>query len=566
VTPTPDRQHLDDLKARVDLVALFNAHGVPVKKLGRGFKALCPYHAETTPSLSVDPKKGVYHCFGCGQSGDHLTFLQQHAKLSFPQAVAELEQRAGTIIAQEPPKPEEIEPFPFDLMERVAEIWHQAFAESPEGLKYLESRGLNDKCLLRDLQAGYCDGEKLLAITTVEERQLLQRVGVLNERGKEFFARCVVFPMKDRHNRVTGFYGRSILSSSKVPHRYCAGAKTGLFTPTATKGAQSVYLVEGVLDALALMQAGFLNTMALGGTQGLNKTMLDHLKAEKIEKILLCLDGDQAGQAAAEQLEASLSKEGFQVRALQLPNGQDPLSCPDLAAQVQNTPQPQPEKRKYRKLSSSQGKLKVLVGVVNEVSQAEATVDLYSARSRKHEATEMARALGLDASDLEQWFFQILHELEATKACQDEAKEYFAKVEVAPMTAQQRRDAIFFLKKPDLIETILTDMEALGYMGEEEAKLLGYCVSVSRKLEKPLSAIIQSGSGAGKSYLAETIIALTPPEEVVFYSRLSPQVLYHMPKDYLMNKLVAMEERAGRAVIIRFVRCKVPASSSNALR
>jgi hypothetical protein len=82
-------------------------------------------------------------------------------------------------------------------------------------------------------------------------------------------------------------------------------------------------------------------------------------------------------------------------------------------------------------------------------------------------------------------------------------------------------------------------------VGEDEAKLLGYCVSVSRKLERPLSAIIQSGSGAGKSYLAEMIQALSPPEEVVFYSRISQQALYHMPKHYLVHKLLRLEERVG---------------------
>ena len=79
MTPTVSRQEIDELKAAVDLVALLRVHGVAVQKSGRGFRALCPFHEEKTPSLSVDPKKGVYHCFGCGQSGDSLTFLQSHA-------------------------------------------------------------------------------------------------------------------------------------------------------------------------------------------------------------------------------------------------------------------------------------------------------------------------------------------------------------------------------------------------------------------------------------------------------------------------------------------------------
>ena len=177
--------------------------------------------------------------------------------------------------------------------------------------------------------------------------------------------------------------------------------------------------------------------------------------------------------------------------------------------------------------------------------KAEATVDLYSTRSRKQEAQSMASTLALEAAEIEGWFFSILNEFEAHKVGEDEAKAVFGKVDVPPMTSQQRLIALDFLRRPDLVAAILADMEALGYMGEEEAKLLVYCVSVSRKLDKPLSAIIQSGSGAGKSYLADTVYSMTPPEDVVFYSRISPQVLYHMPKEYLMHKLVGLEERVG---------------------
>ena len=544
MTPTPDRLEVDDLKARVDLVALFEAHGVTVRKMGRGFKALCPYHTETTPSMSIDRKKGVYHCFGCGKSGDHLTFLQEHGKRSFPEAVAELRQLAGGHQVEPVPVSQD-EPFPYELMVRVAEVWHQDFCERSEGLAYLESRGLTDKGLLRSLQVGYCDGEKLLAITNAAERSLLQRVGILNGEGKEFFARSVVFPLKDKSSRVVGFYGRSTLPKSKVPHRFCAGSKAGLFYVEAARGASQVFLVEGVLDALALMQAGFSQVMALGGTQGLNSALLDHLRAEKVSELVLCLDGDQAGQAASQQLQEHLSQEGFTVRVVTLPEGHDPLSCPDLVAHLAPRPEPQPEKRRYKKLSSSQGKLKVLVSIEKGDAKAETTVDLYSTRSRKQEAQSMASTLALDAAEIEGWFFSILNELESHKVGEEEAKAVFGKVEVPPMTAQQRLVALEFLRRPDLVDAILADMEALGYMGEEEAKLLGYCVSVSRKLDKPLSAIIQSGSGAGKSYLADTVYAMTPPEDVVFYSRISPQVLYHMPREYLMHKLVGLEERVG---------------------
>jgi hypothetical protein len=317
-----------------------------------------------------------------------------------------------------------------------------------------------------------------------------------------------------------------------------------------------VILVEGVLDALALMQAGLSNVMALGGVQGLNEDLLAHLKAEKVKQVVLCLDGDEAGRTATAKLTQKLQKAFFQVRSLDLAEGQDPLSHPvQLTALLRRdgigtenalaeplTPAPHPE-RKYQKLSQAQGKMKVLVTVTNEQGDcAQGTVDLFSSRSRRQEALSISRQLGLELSELEQWFFEILQELQSQK---EQPVSLFAKVEVEPMTPAQKATALAFLKRPDLVDCILADMEMLGYQGENEAKLLGYCVSVSRKLEKPMSAIIQSGSGAGKSYLAEVVRKLTPPEDVVFYSRLSPQALYHMPKDYLQHKFLVLEERAG---------------------
>jgi hypothetical protein len=390
----------------------------------------------------------------------------------------------------------------------------------------------------------------------------------------------VVFPLKDRAGRTVGFYGRSTVPKAKVPHRFCAGPKTGLFYPEAARGTERVFLVEGVLDALAFYQAGFPNVMALGGTQGFNEALLDHLKREKVGELVLCLDGDEPGQAAAASLRERLQSEGFVVGNVTLPDGQDPLSLlPGLSqaeldnrfrsgaaqAHLSQTPptptlspshQPSaidsacaaPATRKYRKLSAGQGKLKVWVSLGNaDGERAETTLDLYSSRARRGEAMSLSRRLGLDYQELESWLLGIMNELDAQKEASraESGQEMFAQVEVEPMTAEQREAALSFLQESGLVERILDHMELLGYVGENEAKLLGYCVSVSRKLEKPLSAIIQSGSGAGKSYLSEIIHALSPPEEVVFYSRISPQALYHMPKTYLVHKLLRLEERSG---------------------
>ena len=107
------------------------------------------------------------------------------------------------------------------------------------------------------------------------------------------------------------------------------------------------------------------------------------------------------------------------------------------------------------------------------------------------------------------------------------------------------KEMSIFLKEADILKEAIKDMGTLGYVGEKENKILGYLITISRKLDEPLSGIAVSSSGAGKSKLVDTLQALTPPEEVVFASRLTPQALYYMTKDFLKNKLLIIEERAG---------------------
>jgi hypothetical protein len=113
------------------------------------------------------------------------------------------------------------------------------------------------------------------------------------------------------------------------------------------------------------------------------------------------------------------------------------------------------------------------------------------------------------------------------------------------MTEADRQEALAFLTAPDLVERILADMESLGTVGETRAKLMTYLIAISRKLEYPLSGILGSQSAAGKSGIAELVEALCPPEEVVWYSRLSPMALYNMGADYLKRKFVMVEESTG---------------------
>ena len=169
------------------------------------------------------------------------------------------------------------------------------------------------------------------------------------------------------------------------------------------------------------------------------------------------------------------------------------------------------------------------------------TIDLYASRSRAEFARRAGKALGVEADAVEAALLALL--VEAEKAAEEAKPE--GEAQPAAMSEAERAEALAFLKREDLLDQAAKDIDALGYVGEETNKRLLYLVAVSRKLEDPLSAIVLSQSGAGKSGLTEVIERLCPPEDVVLFTRLTPQSLYYTEPGFLDRKLVIVEERYG---------------------
>jgi hypothetical protein len=171
------------------------------------------------------------------------------------------------------------------------------------------------------------------------------------------------------------------------------------------------------------------------------------------------------------------------------------------------------------------------------------SVDLISARARSGFDGRCAEHFQIPQAILERDLYLIL---QAIESYQKEQRTQ-SKPEKIEMTDEQKAEALAFLKQPDLMDKIVEDMETLGYVGETANKKLGYLIAVSRKLNDPLSGIILSQSGSGKSFLAEILEILTPKEEKKMFSRLTPAALYYMEKDALVHKFVIVEERSGSA-------------------
>lgn len=318
---------------------------VPLKRHGREFQGLCPFHQEKTPSFTVNDDKGFYHCFGCGAHGDGLNFLMQYERLEYPQAIEALAREAGIALPAPEPGMREAESRLKRLYEvcEAAAVWFSAQLGTQGGAaarRYLESRGVTDGTIAA-FRIGYApDGREGLLKTLLAKGfdvPLQHTAGLLSKtddgRYYDRFRGRVIFPIADDRGRVIAFGGR-ILGDGKP--KYLNSAETPLFhksdrlyafhharRPMGDEGR--AVLVEGYMDVVALHQAGIETAVAPMGT-AVTPEQLTKLWAAASE-VVVCLDGDDAGiRAALKTADTALPllKAGKSLAVAPLPRGQDP--------------------------------------------------------------------------------------------------------------------------------------------------------------------------------------------------------------------------------------------------
>ncbi|MCP4216787.1 MAG: toprim domain-containing protein, partial [bacterium] len=339
-----ERDRIETIKNNVDLKDLFMSRGVNLKKSGKNYIGLCPFHDDVKPSLSVNPLENLWNCFGCDQGGDAIRFVQSFDKIDFESAVKQLE---GTHVAPSKPSIQKKEkPVPEarmqKLLERVVAIYEKDFGDKAR--KYLSGRGITDQELLAKHRVGYCKGG-LTNILPKKGRELkeLENIGILC-KGRERFTDCVVFPVFDVDGNISTLYGRCIEDGPRS-HIYLPNRPTGLWNARIIKTCTEVILVESIIDGLSVETAGYSNVVSIQGTNGISKS-LDLMKKHGVQKPVLLLDGDEPGMNAVKQLKEKIT-EPIETRIL--PEEHDPNSYliiygPEkLAGSIQK--QTVPEKR-----------------------------------------------------------------------------------------------------------------------------------------------------------------------------------------------------------------------------
>lgn len=323
----------------VDLVALVGEK-VALRRAGRSWKGLCPFHAERTPSFTVNPDRQVWHCFGCGKGGDVFAWITETEKVAFPEALRLLAERAGIELPTISRGPADAARDRLYQANALANDYFRASLESPAGAEareYLAGRGF-EKDSLDGFQIGWAtagwDGlvttlGKLLPVAALEEAGLALRRGDGSRYDR--FRNRITFPVMESAQRTAGFGARAIAAADQP--KYLNSPETAVYRKgsllfglpqarAAIRDSRQALIAEGYLDVMRLHAAGFTNAVATSGTALTydQARILARLEAEAV----LVYDGDDAGVRAADRALEPLMRAGLAVRVLLLPPGEDP--------------------------------------------------------------------------------------------------------------------------------------------------------------------------------------------------------------------------------------------------
>ena len=340
---------IDEVRDHTDIVEVVSQF-VTLKKVGKNFKGLCPFHSEKTPSFTVSPEKRIYHCFGCGAGGNVFKFVIETQNISFIDAVRQFADSAGISIPQpnadnlNNPLYKEREALK-KANELAANYYHSLFHDSEAGLaarNYLKGRYFTGE-ILDKYSIGWASPGWRGLINHFHKIGILSRKIVLQsglviekEDGSNVYDRFrgrVIFPIKDLHGSVIGFGGRAIADGDNP--KYLNSPETTLYQKSQTlfgldmakqaiRKEDQAILVEGYFDQMRATQFGIFNTVATCGTALTSKQA--GILRNYASSVVLVFDSDNAGRSAAEKGFEVLHEKGLQVKIVFLPEGKDPDS------------------------------------------------------------------------------------------------------------------------------------------------------------------------------------------------------------------------------------------------
>jgi DNA primase len=336
------QQTIQEILSKIDIIEIVGGF-VRLKKRGTNYLGLCPFHTEKSPSFTVSPAKEIYKCFGCGRSGNSISFLMEHEKYSYVEALRWLAEKYNVTIEETEVSPElklqhQVSDSLFIINSFAQKFFTQTLLETEHGidigLSYLKQRGFRED-IIKKFQLGFSPEEKSafskLAVTNQFNQEYLVKSGLVVMRNNELvdnYRGRIIFPVHNNTGKIMGFGARLIKNNDKAP-KYINTPENEVYSKSkilygtyfarqAIDKNDECLLVEGYTDVIALHQAGIENVVASGGTS----LTVDQLRLIRkyTNNLTIIYDGDPAGvKAALRGLDMSL-EEGINVRLVLIPD------------------------------------------------------------------------------------------------------------------------------------------------------------------------------------------------------------------------------------------------------
>ena len=339
---------IEEIKARTDIADLIASYGIPIKSAGASKKACCPFHHEKTPSFNINESKGYYHCFGCGESGDAIKFVQKMDGLTFVEAVKKLAEQCGVKVEEKEDPTAGKRKRLLALMAELAQFYHRCLQKTKEAQlarDYLKSRDLGE-----DVQEAFLIGYAPNGVATIRKwaekyrytDEELAEAGVIkpprdaHDQGYHRFGGRLMFSIRDKQGRVVAFSGRQLVAS-KNSGKYVNSPETLIFKKSnvlfgfdkaagniAKSPHHEAIVCEGQIDTIRLHVSGFPVAVASQGTAFTE----EHARMLKkvADQAVLVFDDDAAGHKATIRTAGLFLAEDMPVRVVSLPGGDDPDS------------------------------------------------------------------------------------------------------------------------------------------------------------------------------------------------------------------------------------------------
>lgn len=507
----------------------------------------CPFHNDKTPSMQVYTETNTVYCFSSncklhGKAIDVIDFILHHESISKHEAIIKAKELLGY---SEPSQP----------LEKLFKVFQSNLKKNDKALSYLRERNIHNA------EVGF------------------------NANTWENLKHCIIFPLKDKKEKIVSLYGRSIYNHAEAKHYYTRNRK-GLYPGYPKADTKQLILTEAIIDAATVLQYTDYSVLACYGTNGFTTEHEQAIKELKhLEEVIIFFDGDKAGREGAKRVSEKLHqlKPEIKISQVNTPEGEDINSLVQsheqeilahliesrsvlsfLVEEKKPTPKPSANpqfdssnalKLIYKTLSAN---YYVKGGLRNESDsmrvsldiehphnkrKSRSKVDLYEDKQVEKIAREAAEKLQL-RSDLIQLDLELFTELlERYREEQNKPKEAVqTEIRISPQQEKQGKE---FLTKPHLVKRWNEMIGKAGVVGEENNRIFLMAIAITHKMREPLHALIQGSSGSGKTHLMAKVYNFIPPEDKKNFTRVTEGSLYNYGMYDLQNKLISIEDLDG---------------------